>query len=78
MSQLCWVKICFTLSLQPEQYSYPSMFIYGHRASGKSHVMHVLLKELEVRATVSSGAQVFAHAHAQVQVWVQICYQTET
>lgn len=35
--------------LQPQQYSYPSIFIYGHRASGKSHVMQVLLKELEVR-----------------------------
>uniref|UniRef100_A0A7N8XJ44 Origin recognition complex, subunit 5 n=1 Tax=Mastacembelus armatus TaxID=205130 RepID=A0A7N8XJ44_9TELE len=34
---------------QPQQYSYPSIFIYGHRASGKSHVMNVLLKELEVR-----------------------------
>ncbi|XP_050933733.1 origin recognition complex subunit 5 isoform X4 [Lates calcarifer] len=36
------------LALKPQQYSYPSIFIYGHRASGKSHVMHVLLKELEV------------------------------
>ncbi|XP_074481471.1 origin recognition complex subunit 5 [Sebastes fasciatus] len=39
---------------QPHQYSYPSIFIYGHRASGKSHVMQVLLKELELpHATVS-------------------------
>ncbi|XP_010737218.2 origin recognition complex subunit 5 [Larimichthys crocea] len=39
---------------QPQQYSYPSIFIYGHRASGKSHVMQVLLKELELpHATVS-------------------------
>uniref|UniRef100_A0A3Q4MJY3 Origin recognition complex subunit 5 n=1 Tax=Neolamprologus brichardi TaxID=32507 RepID=A0A3Q4MJY3_NEOBR len=39
---------------QPHQYSYPSIFIYGHRASGKSHVMHVLMKELELpHATVS-------------------------
>ncbi|XP_076015052.1 origin recognition complex subunit 5 [Genypterus blacodes] len=38
----------------PQYYSYPSIFIYGHRASGKSHVMHVLLKELELpHATVS-------------------------
>uniref|UniRef100_G3Q939 Origin recognition complex subunit 5 n=1 Tax=Gasterosteus aculeatus aculeatus TaxID=481459 RepID=G3Q939_GASAC len=33
---------------QPHQYSFPSIFIYGHRSSGKSHVMHVLLKELEL------------------------------
>ncbi|XP_034382663.1 origin recognition complex subunit 5 [Cyclopterus lumpus] len=33
---------------QPHQYSYPSIFIYGHRSSGKSHVLHVLLKELEL------------------------------
>ncbi|KAI3366691.1 hypothetical protein L3Q82_009364 [Scortum barcoo] len=39
---------------RPQQYSYPSIFIYGHRASGKSHVMQVLLKELELpHATVS-------------------------
>ncbi|XP_034019188.1 origin recognition complex subunit 5 [Thalassophryne amazonica] len=39
---------------EPEQYSYPSIFIYGHRASGKSHVIRVLLKELELpQATVS-------------------------
>ncbi|CAF90028.1 unnamed protein product, partial [Tetraodon nigroviridis] len=31
-------------------YSFPSIFIYGHQASGKSHVMQVLLKELEVTA----------------------------
>uniref|UniRef100_A0A669F9Q2 Origin recognition complex, subunit 5 n=1 Tax=Oreochromis niloticus TaxID=8128 RepID=A0A669F9Q2_ORENI len=40
--------------IRPHQYSYPSIFIYGHRASGKSHVMHVLMKELELsHATVS-------------------------
>uniref|UniRef100_A0A674AD24 Origin recognition complex subunit 5 n=1 Tax=Salmo trutta TaxID=8032 RepID=A0A674AD24_SALTR len=39
---------------EPEQCSYPSIFIYGHRATGKSHVMHTLLKELELPyATVS-------------------------
>ncbi|CAB1346019.1 unnamed protein product [Coregonus sp. 'balchen'] len=39
---------------EPEQCSYPSMFIYGHRATGKSHVIHTLLKELELPyATVS-------------------------
>uniref|UniRef100_A0A8K9V6Q8 Origin recognition complex subunit 5 n=1 Tax=Oncorhynchus mykiss TaxID=8022 RepID=A0A8K9V6Q8_ONCMY len=38
----------------PEQCSYPSIFIYGHRATGKSHVIHTLLKELELPyATVS-------------------------
>uniref|UniRef100_A0A8C5DRF1 Orc1-like AAA ATPase domain-containing protein n=1 Tax=Gouania willdenowi TaxID=441366 RepID=A0A8C5DRF1_GOUWI len=33
---------------QPQHYSYPSIFIYGHRASGKSHVLHILMKELEL------------------------------
>uniref|UniRef100_A0A6Q2X9B7 Origin recognition complex subunit 5 n=1 Tax=Esox lucius TaxID=8010 RepID=A0A6Q2X9B7_ESOLU len=33
---------------EPEQYSYPSIFIYGHRATGKSHVIHTLLKELDI------------------------------
>uniref|UniRef100_H3CB32 Origin recognition complex subunit 5 n=1 Tax=Tetraodon nigroviridis TaxID=99883 RepID=H3CB32_TETNG len=39
---------------EPHHYSFPSIFIYGHQASGKSHVMQVLLKELELpHATVS-------------------------
>ncbi|XP_010774892.1 origin recognition complex subunit 5 [Notothenia coriiceps] len=39
---------------KPHQYSYPSIFIYGHQSSGKSHVLNVLLKELELpHATVS-------------------------
>ncbi|KAM3587711.1 uncharacterized protein V6R79_012527 [Siganus canaliculatus] len=33
---------------QPQQRCFPSIFIYGHRASGKSHVLQVLLKELEL------------------------------
>ncbi|KAG9280482.1 origin recognition complex subunit 5 [Astyanax mexicanus] len=33
---------------EPEQYCFPSIFIYGHRATGKSHVILTLLKELEV------------------------------
>uniref|UniRef100_A0AAQ5YXR5 Orc1-like AAA ATPase domain-containing protein n=1 Tax=Amphiprion ocellaris TaxID=80972 RepID=A0AAQ5YXR5_AMPOC len=41
--------LLLSLMGEPQQYSYPSIFIYGHRASGKSHVLHVLLKELEVR-----------------------------
>lgn len=43
-----------TLFFQPQQHSYPSVFIYGHRGSGKSHVMQVLLKELEVRCCQDS------------------------
>ncbi|XP_023149059.2 origin recognition complex subunit 5 [Amphiprion ocellaris] len=46
--------LLLSLMGEPQQYSYPSIFIYGHRASGKSHVLHVLLKELELHhATVS-------------------------
>ncbi|KAF0029957.1 hypothetical protein F2P81_019062 [Scophthalmus maximus] len=46
--------VLLSLMGQPQQYSYPSIFIYGHRASGKSHVMHVLLRELELpHATLS-------------------------
>uniref|UniRef100_A0A674CCV1 Origin recognition complex subunit 5 n=1 Tax=Salmo trutta TaxID=8032 RepID=A0A674CCV1_SALTR len=45
---------------EPEQCSYPSILIYGHRATGKSHVMHTLLKELELPyATVSCVECVF-------------------
>ncbi|KAG7455968.1 hypothetical protein MATL_G00246690 [Megalops atlanticus] len=39
---------------EPEQYSYPSIFIYGHRATGKSHVTQTLLKELEMPHVVVS------------------------
>lgn len=48
LSLLCSYQ--FYLLLKPAQYCYPSVFIYGHRATGKSHVVLTLLKELEVRA----------------------------
>ncbi|KAL7827799.1 hypothetical protein AOLI_G00309510 [Acnodon oligacanthus] len=31
---------------EPEQYCYPSIFIYGHRATGKSHVVLTLLNRI--------------------------------
>nr|XP_023681727.1 origin recognition complex subunit 5 isoform X1 [Paramormyrops kingsleyae] len=34
---------------EPDHYSFPSIFIYGHRAMGKSHVTLTLLRELQVR-----------------------------
>uniref|UniRef100_A0A4W5Q3D9 Origin recognition complex subunit 5 n=1 Tax=Hucho hucho TaxID=62062 RepID=A0A4W5Q3D9_9TELE len=47
-------SLLLALMGEPEQCSYPSIFIYGHRATGKSHVIHTLLKELELPyATVS-------------------------
>ncbi|XP_068611537.1 origin recognition complex subunit 5 [Brachionichthys hirsutus] len=42
------VGMLLSLMGQPHHYSYPSIFIYGHRASGKSHVMQILLQELEL------------------------------
>uniref|UniRef100_A0A8C5A798 Origin recognition complex subunit 5 n=1 Tax=Gadus morhua TaxID=8049 RepID=A0A8C5A798_GADMO len=39
---------------EPAQYSYPSIFLYGHRSTGKSHVINTLLMDLELpHATVS-------------------------
>ncbi|XP_054609267.1 origin recognition complex subunit 5 [Dunckerocampus dactyliophorus] len=40
--------LLLSLMGEPQQYSFPSIFIYGHRASGKSHVVNILLKELEL------------------------------
>ncbi|XP_061767951.1 origin recognition complex subunit 5 [Nerophis ophidion] len=46
--------LLLSLMGEPQQYSFPSIFIYGHRASGKSHVVNVLLKELQLpHATIS-------------------------
>ncbi|XP_041935295.1 origin recognition complex subunit 5 [Alosa sapidissima] len=39
---------------EPEHYSYPSIFIYGHRASGKSHVTESILQELELPHAIVS------------------------
>ncbi|XP_064198941.1 origin recognition complex subunit 5 isoform X2 [Anguilla rostrata] len=39
---------------EPEQYCYPSIFIYGHRATGKSYVIQTLLRELELPHAVVS------------------------
>ncbi|XP_057711614.1 origin recognition complex subunit 5 [Corythoichthys intestinalis] len=42
---------------EPQLYSVPSVFIYGHRASGKSHVVSILLKELELPNLTVSCAE---------------------
>ncbi|KAF3859287.1 hypothetical protein F7725_021686 [Dissostichus mawsoni] len=48
------VQAGMLLSLMATPVRYPSIFIYGHQSSGKSHVLNVLLKELELpHATVS-------------------------
>ncbi|XP_053097872.1 origin recognition complex subunit 5 [Pangasianodon hypophthalmus] len=33
---------------EPDQYSYPSVFLYGHRSTGKSHVLLTLLTQLQL------------------------------
>lgn len=40
--------LLLSLMGQPEHRCYPAIFIYGHRASGKSHALNVLMKELEL------------------------------
>uniref|UniRef100_A0A3B3R0C7 Origin recognition complex subunit 5 n=1 Tax=Paramormyrops kingsleyae TaxID=1676925 RepID=A0A3B3R0C7_9TELE len=39
---------------EPDHYSFPSIFIYGHRAMGKSHVTLTLLRELQMPHVVVS------------------------
>uniref|UniRef100_A0A3Q2DE36 Origin recognition complex subunit 5 n=1 Tax=Cyprinodon variegatus TaxID=28743 RepID=A0A3Q2DE36_CYPVA len=46
----------------PQQYCYPSLFIYGHRSSGKSHVVNVLMKELELPHTTVSCVECISAA----------------
>lgn len=40
--------LLLSLMGQPEHQCYPAIFIYGHRASGKSHTLSTLMKELEL------------------------------
>ncbi|XP_072311243.1 origin recognition complex subunit 5 [Eucyclogobius newberryi] len=40
--------LLLSLMGQPEHHCFPSIFIYGHRASGKSHVLDTLMKQLEL------------------------------
>ncbi|XP_061523182.1 origin recognition complex subunit 5 isoform X2 [Phycodurus eques] len=47
---------------EPQQYSLPTIFIYGHRASGKSHVVNVLLKELKLPHVTISCAECISTA----------------
>ncbi|XP_055046614.2 origin recognition complex subunit 5 isoform X1 [Misgurnus anguillicaudatus] len=42
------VTMLLSLMGEPEQYSYPSIFIYGHRSTGKSHVVLSIMKDLEL------------------------------
>uniref|UniRef100_A0A673H4N7 Orc1-like AAA ATPase domain-containing protein n=1 Tax=Sinocyclocheilus rhinocerous TaxID=307959 RepID=A0A673H4N7_9TELE len=46
------LKSLLSLMGQVNQYSYPSIFIYGHRATGKSHVVLSIMKDLEVRTEI--------------------------
>uniref|UniRef100_A0A8C6T534 Origin recognition complex subunit 5 n=1 Tax=Neogobius melanostomus TaxID=47308 RepID=A0A8C6T534_9GOBI len=41
-------ELLLSLMGQPEHRSYPAIFIYGHRASGKSHTINMIMKELEL------------------------------
>ncbi|XP_056605377.1 origin recognition complex subunit 5 isoform X1 [Triplophysa dalaica] len=45
------VTTLLSLMGEPDQYSYPSIFIYGHRATGKSHVVLSIMKDLELPHT---------------------------
>lgn len=40
--------LLLSLMGQPGHYCHPAIFIYGHRASGKSHTLNILMKELEL------------------------------
>ncbi|KAJ8381753.1 hypothetical protein SKAU_G00025310 [Synaphobranchus kaupii] len=48
------VSTLLALMGEPEQYCYPSIFIYGQRATGKSHVTQTLLRELQLPHAVVS------------------------
>ncbi|MGH0160529.1 UNVERIFIED_CONTAM: hypothetical protein FKN15_039007 [Acipenser sinensis] len=42
------VSMLLSIFGEPQQYSYPSVFIYGHAATGKTFVTQTLLRELQV------------------------------
>lgn len=42
------VSTLLTLMGEPGHYAYPSVFIYGHRATGKSHVLISMLTDLQL------------------------------
>ncbi|XP_041109987.1 origin recognition complex subunit 5 [Polyodon spathula] len=42
------VSMLLSIFGEPQQYSYPSVFIYGHAATGKSLVTQTLLRELQL------------------------------
>uniref|UniRef100_A0A8C5SVF4 Uncharacterized protein n=1 Tax=Laticauda laticaudata TaxID=8630 RepID=A0A8C5SVF4_LATLA len=41
--------VCLCPSLSRQHFSFPALFIYGHTSSGKTYVVQILLKTLEVR-----------------------------
>ncbi|XP_076845870.1 origin recognition complex subunit 5 [Brachyhypopomus gauderio] len=47
---------------EPQQYSYPSVFIYGHRSTGKSHVVLTILTELQLPHAAVSCVECFSGA----------------
>lgn len=46
--------LLLSLMGQPEHRCFPAIFIYGHRASGKSHTLSILMKELELPHAIVS------------------------
>uniref|UniRef100_A0A8B9M0E4 Orc1-like AAA ATPase domain-containing protein n=1 Tax=Accipiter nisus TaxID=211598 RepID=A0A8B9M0E4_9AVES len=43
------VSMLLSIFGERQQFTFPSIFIYGHTSSGKTYVMQTLLNTLEVR-----------------------------
>ncbi|XP_033845426.1 origin recognition complex subunit 5 [Periophthalmus magnuspinnatus] len=52
--------LLLSLMGQPEHHCYPSIFIYGHQASGKSHVLNIVMKQLELPHAMVSCVECFS------------------
>uniref|UniRef100_A0A3B3ZDC2 Origin recognition complex subunit 5 n=1 Tax=Periophthalmus magnuspinnatus TaxID=409849 RepID=A0A3B3ZDC2_9GOBI len=56
------VQAGLLLSLMGQHHCYPSIFIYGHQASGKSHVLNIVMKQLELPHAMVSCVECFSVA----------------
>ncbi|XP_056133742.1 origin recognition complex subunit 5 [Lampris incognitus] len=65
-------RTLLSLMGEPHQNCYPSIFIYGHRATGKSYVVHTMLKELELPHAIISCVECISVALLFEQVLLSL------
>ncbi|XP_063998586.1 origin recognition complex subunit 5 isoform X2 [Pogoniulus pusillus] len=66
------VSLLLSIFGEREQFSFPSIFIYGHRASGKTYVMRTLLNTLELPHVFVNCVEYFTSRLLLEEILIQL------